>query len=120
MALVENPFLNGILEFLLLFAALYLASLVILFSVGLTKTEDAPGFHEAVTPITALFANQWDRLHRLSTSRERDRNARAIFAAVHGLVALGDETRVGVVAPGDLDRMISRVVGTLCEKEQKL
>lgn len=38
MALVENPFLNGILEFVLLFAALYLASLVILFSVGLTMT----------------------------------------------------------------------------------
>lgn len=91
-----------------------------LFSIGLPPSDEAEGFHEALTPITNMFAEQLDRLTRLSTGSERNRNARTIFSCVHGMIALGEEPRLSAMDPRDLDRMISRVVGTLCDKDQKL
>ncbi|KCV81944.1 TetR family transcriptional regulator [Actibacterium atlanticum] len=91
-----------------------------LFSIGLPPADSAEGFYDALAPITNLFAEQLDRLTRLSTTSERNRNARAIFSCVHGMISLGEEPRLSAMDPRDLDRMISRVVGTLCDKDQKL
>ncbi|MCV2882212.1 TetR/AcrR family transcriptional regulator [Actibacterium sp. XHP0104] len=91
-----------------------------LFSIGLSETDDAPGFHDAITPLVELLSTQLERLSRFETSRNLDRNARAIFASVHGMIALGLEPRLAALQTRDLDRMVSRVVATLSDKEEKL
>ncbi|WP_372605066.1 TetR/AcrR family transcriptional regulator [Actibacterium sp.] len=91
-----------------------------LFSIGLPEAEDAPGFHQAIEPIVGLISTQLERLSRFETSRNLDRNARAIFAAVHGMISLGMEPRLAAIDARDLDRMVSRVVATLSNKEDTL
>lgn len=91
-----------------------------LFSIGLSPSEDAPGFHDALAPIAARFAAPLARISPNSGKRKLDRKARALFAAVHGMVALGMEPRLAALERNDLERMITRIVATLGERKETL
>lgn len=84
-----------------------------LYMVGLPDNGDAPGFHDALEPVIGLFAAPLATLYPLQTRRTIDRNARSLFAAVHGLVALGLQSRTNALAERDVDRAIANVVNAL-------
>ncbi|MHC0053452.1 TetR/AcrR family transcriptional regulator [Actibacterium sp. D379-3] len=91
-----------------------------LFSIGLPDSGSEPGFHDALTPLTELFIPALARLAPANTTRNNARNARALFASVHGMIALGLEPRLAALDRRDLDRMIARVVATLSDRQEHL
>lgn len=91
-----------------------------LFAVGLSPSEDQPGFHDAFSPVAAIFSKQLAELFPLHTDRRLESNARMLFAAVHGQVVLGQEARISILASEDLAKSVSAVVTALTSEARAL
>jgi len=91
-----------------------------LFAVGLPQSDDMPGFFDALDPISALFASPMEKIHPAHTPRKLDRNARTLFAAIHGLVVLGQEPRISAIEKSDLNRAVTALVSATVDSGSHL
>ena len=91
-----------------------------IFSIGLSSSNDEPGFDQAIAPIIALFAAPLAELSLKSSASKTDTAARTLFAAVHGLITLGLEPRLAVLERRKLEKRIARVVTALASDEDTL
>lgn len=87
-----------------------------LFSVGIRATDDEPDFEGAIAPVIDLFAEPMDQLG----ARDPNTAARTLFAALHGVVSLGFERRIGVLPRRSLETRLTRLVEAAAEAKGAL
>ena len=81
-----------------------------LFSIGLSEDGEHPGFFDALQPVIDLIKEQLDELYPAKTSRTLEGEARLFFAALHGAVSLGMESRLSVLERQGLQNRLTTMV----------